>query len=163
MANKKNAVDNLPNIYKTSDNPNCFKKNDERTKEIARKGGRAAQEKLRKKKEMRESLEILLSMNLKKGTAKDTEKIKNLEEMKGQNVTAQDAILYSLILTAMGGGRDGVAAYKAITDTLQTGNDIVTLNTECIDNLSKEEIMKLADMDEDLNEEEGEYGYDEEE
>jgi hypothetical protein len=150
MANK-NAYNNLPDEFKTANSKNAFKKNDERTKEIARKGGLKAQENARKKREMRESLEILLSMNLKKGAVKDTEKIKNLEELQGQNITAQDAILYSLILTALNGGRDGVAAFKQINEVMTDKNDVTTLDVRVLNGLSTDELKKLADADIDFD------------
>lgn len=140
-----------------------FQTGSERAKNAGRKGGKKSGEARRKRRELRETLEILLNMPMDKGTLKDIDQLKNLKELKGKNITAQDAMVYALLLTAMEGGRDGVAAFKTINETLQQGNDVATLNTEIVNGLTKEEMMILADMDEDLNEEEGEYGYDEEE
>lgn len=146
MANRKS---NLPPEYRSKDNPNKFKKGDERTIAAARKGGKISQEKARKRREMRETLEILLNMQLKKGTVKDVEKLKTLEELSGENVTAQDAILYSMILTAMNGGRDGVAAFKQIAEVMNDKNDATTLDVRILNGLSQDDLKKLADADDD--------------
>lgn len=129
-----------------------FETGSERARAAGRKGGKKSGETRRKRREMRETLEILLNMPLDKGALKDIEDLKNLKELKGKNITSQDAIIFALMKTAMGGGRDGIAAYKAILDTLDTGNDIATLNTECLNDLDKEDIKKIADIDEELEE-----------
>lgn len=139
-----------------------FKKGDGRASVAGKIGGKKSGEVRRKRREMRETLEIMLNMPLDKGAFKDIEKLKNFQQLKDCNITAQDAIIYALMITAINGGRDGVAAYKEIQNTLQAGNDIATLNTEALSGLNKEEMMKLADMDEELNEDGGGYGYDEE-
>lgn len=139
-----------------------FKKGDGRASVAGRIGGKKSGEVRRKRREMRETLEIMLNMPLDKGAFKDIEKLKNFQQLKDCNITAQDAIIYALMITAINGGRDGVAAYKEIQNTLQAGNDIATLNTEALSGLNKDEMMKLADMDEELNEDGGGYGYDEE-
>ena len=143
--------------------PQPFEKGSERAREAGRKGGVASGIAKRKRREMRETLEMMLSMPLNKGTYKDLEKLKNFAQLKDANVTAQDAIIYALMLTAINGGKDGVAAFKEIQNTLMQGNDVATLNTEVLNGLSKEEIMKLADIDEELVDEDGgTYDYEDE-
>lgn len=143
--------------------PQPFEKGSERAREAGRKGGINSGKAKRKRREMRETLEMMLSMPLNKGTYKDLEKLKNFAQLKDANVTAQDAIIYALMLTAINGGKDGVAAFKEIQNTLMQGNDVATLNTEVLNGLSKEEIMKLADIDEELVDEDGgTYGYEDE-
>ena len=143
--------------------PKPFEKGSERAREAGRKGGINSGKAKRKRREMRETLEILLNMPIDKGTCKDIEQLKNLKELKGKNITAQDAIVFALMKTALGGGKDGVAAFKEIQNTLMQGNDVATLNIEVLNGLSKEEIMKLADIDEELVDEDGgTYGYEDE-
>lgn len=132
--------------------PKPFEKGSERAREAGRKGGINSGKAKRKRREMRETLEILLNMPIDKGTCKDIEQLKNLKELKGKNITAQDAIVFALMKTALGGGRDGVAAFKEIQNALSIGNDIATLNIEELNNMNKEELMALADIDEDLEE-----------
>ena len=132
--------------------PKPFEKGSERAREAGRKGGINSGKAKRKRREMRETLEILLNMPIDKGTCKDIEQLKNLKELKGKNITAQDAIVFALMKTALGGGRDGVAAFKEIQNALSIGNDIATLNIEELNNMNKDELMALADIDEDLEE-----------
>lgn len=132
--------------------PQPFEKGSERAREAGRKGGINSGKAKRKRREMRETLEILLNMPIDKGTCKDIEQLKNLKELKGKNITAQDAIVFALMKTALGGGRDGVAAFKEIQNALSIGNDIATLNIEELNNMNKDELMALADIDEDLEE-----------
>ncbi|MBR6605912.1 MAG: hypothetical protein IKK92_08620 [Prevotella sp.] len=50
---------------------------------------------------MRETLEALLSMPIKDGDTADLEEIENLTGIQTANVTAQEAMLYKLILKAI--------------------------------------------------------------
>lgn len=90
----------------------------ERTKEeqkvIARMGGIASGKARREKKAMRETLEALLSMPMKGGKAADVESIKNFAELKGKNITVQDAMVIAMLQKAMKGN---VTAAEWIRDT----------------------------------------------
>lgn len=90
----------------------------ERTKEeqrrIARSGGIASGKARREKKAMRETLEALLSMPMKGGKAADIEAIKNFAELKGKNITVQDAMVIAMLQKAMKGN---VTAAEWIRDT----------------------------------------------
>lgn len=90
----------------------------ERTKEeqrrIARSGGIASGKARREKKAMRETLEALLSMPMKSGKAADIEAIKNFAELKGKNITVQDAMVIAMLQKAMKGN---VTAAEWIRDT----------------------------------------------
>lgn len=90
----------------------------ERTKEeqrrIARSGGIASGKARREKKAMRETLEALLSMPMKGGKTADVEAIKNFAELKGKNITVQDAMVIAMLQKAMKGN---VTAAEWIRDT----------------------------------------------
>ena len=75
----------------------------EQRRENGRKGGIASGEAKRAKKAMRERLEILLEMNLKSGRGADIESIKNFAELKGKNITVQDALMIAQIQKALKG------------------------------------------------------------
>ena len=75
----------------------------EQRREMGRKGGIASGEAKRAKKAMRERLEILLDMNLKSGRGADIEAIKNFAELKGKNITVQDAMMIAQIQKALKG------------------------------------------------------------
>lgn len=75
----------------------------EQRRENGRKGGIASGEAKRAKKAMKERLEILLEMNLKSGRGADIEAIKNFAELKGKNITVQDAMMIAQIQKALKG------------------------------------------------------------
>lgn len=92
-----------------------------------RKGGKARAEAQRRKKEMRERLEILLSMPLKDGKGADVEKIKSFASIKGKNITVEDAILIAIAQKALKGD---IPAGTFIRDTVgerPTENQKVTI------------------------------------
>lgn len=87
----------------------------EEQREIASKGGKASVEARRRKKTMRENLELMLSMPLKKGKEADIEKGKNLQDFTGQNITVEQAILLAQVKKAMKGD---IYAFETIRDLI---------------------------------------------
>jgi hypothetical protein len=85
------------------------------TAEDQSKGGKASVEARRRKKEMRERLEMLLSMPIKDGKGADIEKIKNFASLKGKNITVEDAILIAIAQKALKGD---IQAGTFIRDTV---------------------------------------------
>ena len=83
--------------------------------ENGRKGGKASAESKRRKKEMRERLELLLSMPIGNGKGAELEKIKSYAAIKGKNVTVEDAILIAITQKAMKGD---IPAGTFIRDTV---------------------------------------------
>lgn len=83
-------------------------------RERAQKGGIASGKARREKKAMRETLEALLSMPMKSGKTADVEAIKNFAELKGKNITVQDAMVIAMLQKAMKGN---VTAAEWIRDT----------------------------------------------
>ena len=75
----------------------------EEQRAIAKKGGEASVKARRKKKAMRESLEILLEMKLKNGKECDVENVKSFAELKGKNITVEQALLIAQIQKALKG------------------------------------------------------------
>ena len=75
----------------------------EQRRENGRKGGIASGESKRAKKAMRERLEILLELPMKSGRGADIESIKNFAELKGKNITVQDAMMIAQIQKALKG------------------------------------------------------------
>ena len=99
---------------------------EEEHKEIARKGGKASVKARRAKKNMRESLEILLNMPLKGGKAADVEQIKNFAELKGKNITVEQAMLIAQIQKALKGDTQALAFLRDTSG--QKPDDNVNLN-----------------------------------
>jgi hypothetical protein len=81
----------------------------EQRRENGRKGGIASGEAKRRKKAMRERLEVLLELPLKSGKSADLDSIKNLAAIKGKNITVQDAIMLAQIQKAMKGDTTAAA------------------------------------------------------
>lgn len=71
--------------------------------ENGRKGGKASSESKRRKKEMRERLEILLSLPINEGKGAEIEKIKSFGALKGKNITVEDAVLIAITQKALKG------------------------------------------------------------
>lgn len=86
----------------------------EQRRESGRKGGIASGESKRRKKAMRETLEILLSMPMKSGKYADIEGVKNFAAIKGKNINVQEAMIISMLQRAMKGD---VRAAEWVRDT----------------------------------------------
>ena len=104
----------------------------EQRRENGRKGGIASGEAKRRKKAMRERLEILLELPMRAGKGADLETIKNFAAIKGKNITVQDALMVAQIQKALKG--DTTAA----TFVRDTAGDNPSVKVE-------------ADVDMDLN------------
>lgn len=87
----------------------------EQARENGRKGGKASVKAKRERKQMRETLEILLNMPLKGGKSADVEEIRNFAAIKGKNISVQDALLLSMIQRALKGN---VRAAEYVRDTI---------------------------------------------
>lgn len=97
------------------------------TREEHVKGAIASAASKRRKKEMRERLELLLSMPISNGKGAELEKIKSYAAIKGKNVTVEDAILIAITQKAMKGD---IPAGTFIRDTVgekPTENKNVTI------------------------------------
>ena len=86
----------------------------EQRRENGRKGGIASGEAKRKKRAMRETLDVLLAMPMKSGKFADIEAIKNFAAIKGKNINVQEAMIISMLQRAMKGD---VKAAEWIRDT----------------------------------------------
>lgn len=103
-----------PENLKTKDNY-ITNMTTEQRRESGRKGGIKSGESRRRKRQMRELLEILMDVPIKKGKKAEIEKIKNLAIVNDLNLTTEQAILLAMINRAMNGD---VNAFTAIRDTL---------------------------------------------
>lgn len=75
----------------------------EQRAEAGRKGGLASGETRRRKKEAKNVIEVFLTMPLKKGKVADIEAIKNFMELKGKNITVEEAMHLQLVQKALKG------------------------------------------------------------
>lgn len=85
----------------------------EELREAGRKGGKASVEAKRRRKEFKETLEILLSMSLdKRRTNVDIDKIKAFADLKGKNVTVDQAMMIKLIQRALTGDLNAITMVR---------------------------------------------------
>lgn len=75
----------------------------ENAKELGRIGGKKSGEAKRRKKDMREALEIILDMPLKSGKVSDVEQIRNFAETKGKNLSVGQALILVQVKKALNG------------------------------------------------------------
>lgn len=93
---------------------------DERTedeaREISRKGGKASGAARRKKKKMKEIAETLMAMQITKGQAANIDTIRCLPELKGKNITGEEAMIFAVFKNALNGDLQAVQFMRDITD-----------------------------------------------
>lgn len=85
-----------------------FKLNDlspEELSERGKKANRASVKVRREKKEFKKTVETLLTMSVKGGKTCDIDYIKNFMELKGKNVTVQEAMAIKLVQDALKGDK----------------------------------------------------------
>lgn len=87
----------------------------EQRAENGRKGAEKARENRRRRKEMRETLDILLSMPMKKGKVYTAEDIKCFADLKGKNITIDQAMMITLVQKALKGD---LSAIGMVRDTV---------------------------------------------
>lgn len=104
----------------------------EELQEAGRIGGIKSGEAKRRKKAMRETLEILLNLNLKNGKAADIENQDSFMGLQGKNVSVEEAILIKQIQNALKG--DLSAAYF-VRDTSGQKPDNNPDNTDVLEKL----------------------------
>lgn len=97
------------------ENMKPFFKGDPRARELSLKGLEKRRENIAKRKKLKEDLDILLKLSLKKGDMVDPEDILSLAETEGLNVPVQTAMDIAMVQRALMGD---VNAYIAIRDTV---------------------------------------------
>lgn len=93
--------------------------------EHGRIGGIKSGEAKRRKKAMKETLQILLSLPLKNGKALDIEKVKNFASLKGKNISVEEALLITVIQKALKGD---IKAFEVVRDTIIDSQKQIEVN-----------------------------------
>lgn len=75
----------------------------EEARERGSKGGIASGKARRKRKAIKETLDALLSMNLKNDEAANLDEIQSIASLKGKNITVQEAMVFAQIQKALKG------------------------------------------------------------
>ena len=122
----------------------------EERKKNASKGGKASVKAKRERKRANEILSIFLSMPLKKRKEAEIEDIKAFEELKGKNITVNEAIQLRQVQRALNGD---LASATYIRDTVgDKPSENVNVNAEVknpFKDLTTEELKKIANGEED--------------
>lgn len=110
-------------------------------------GGVKSGETRRRKRAMKDSLDILLGMPLKSGKQCDVESVKNFAALKGRNITVEQAMLITQIQKALKGDTQAVTFLRDTSgqkpdDNLNVVGQIDTSNP--YDELTVEELKALA-------------------
>ena len=85
----------------------------EQLSEAGKKGGKASVEARRRRKELKETLEILLNMSLDKRRKNvDIEKIQAFVDLKGKNVTVDEAMMIKLVQKALSGDLNSISMVR---------------------------------------------------
>ena len=84
----------------------------EQRAENGRKGAEKANENRRRRKEMRETLDILLNMPMRKGKVYTAEDIKCFADLKGKNITIDQALMVCLIQKALKGDLNAIGMVR---------------------------------------------------
>ena len=100
----------------------CHYFNSENAKVYGSKGGKLSGEAKRRKRDMKEALDILLSMPLKTGRVTDVESIRNLAEARGKNLTVEQAMLIAQIQKALHGDTNALLFIRDTSGQKPTEN-----------------------------------------
>ena len=119
----------------------------EQLSEWGRKGGLAKREATRRRKEMKETLDILLNMPMKKGKVYTAEDIKCFADLKGKNITIDQAMMICLVQKALKGDLSAIAMVRDTVGEKPTEKVEVTKNP--FDELTADELRKLIAKGED--------------
>ena len=133
-------ANNLKNTEKTQ-----FKSGSQAV-EAGRKGGIASGESKRRKREAKEIMEILLSMQIKGGKGSDIEGIKNFMDMQGKNITVEEAMHLKVVQKALKGDLNAYDRALAIVGDKPAEKVKVEANVNPMSELTTEELRKLIEQ-----------------
>ena len=111
-------------------------------------GAQKSTETKRKRKEMRETLDVLLKMPMRKGKVYTAEDIKCFADLKGKNITIDQAMMVCLIQRALKGDLSAIAMVRDTIGEKPVENVKVDANVSKnpFDELSADELRKLIDQ-----------------
>ena len=84
----------------------------EQRREYGRKGGLKKGENYKRRKELRETLDVLLDMPLRTGRTTSVEKVQAFANLKGKNITVDQAMMVCLIQKALKGDLNAIAMVR---------------------------------------------------
>ena len=120
----------------------------EEVREIARRGGIKSGETRRRKKTMKENLELLLTMSVGKGEKADIEKGENIKDYAKENVTVEQAMLIAQIQKALKGDAQAFEMIRDLIGEKPVDKKEVSASVQHdnpFEGLTTEELKKLID------------------
>lgn len=106
-------------------------------------GAQKSIETKRKRKEMRETLDVLLKMPMKKGKVYDAEDIKCFAELKGKNISIDQAMMVCLIQKALKGDLSAIAMIRDTVGEKPVEKVEATVTKNPFDELTADELREL--------------------
>ena len=131
----------------TSDYNPMKERSPEERSEIAKMGGQASVAARREKKKAKEILDIFLSMPLKKRKTADIEEIQAYEQLKGKNITVNEAIQLKQIQRALNGDLSSATYIRDTIGEKPTEKVVAKVNDPFAD-LTTEELRKIIENEE---------------
>lgn len=116
----------------------------EEAREAGRRGGIASGEAKRRKKAIRETAEVFLSMPLKNGKHCEIEDVQNFAKLKGKNLSVQEAMVIAQVQRALKGDKGAFELLLSLIGEKPTEAVSVQMNVNPYDELSVEELRELA-------------------
>ena len=115
----------------------------EQRAENGRKGALKAIETKRKRKAMKETLEVLLDMPMKRGKVYTAEEIKSFADLKGKNITIDQAMMICLVQKALKGDLSAIAMVRDTIGEKPAEKVEATVTKNPFDELTADELRAL--------------------
>ena len=119
----------------------------EQRAENGRKGALKAIETKRKRKAMKETLEVLLDMPMKRGKVYTAEEIKSFADLKGKNITIDQAMMICLVQKALKGDLSAIAMVRDTIGEKPAEKVEATVTKNPFDELTADELRELIKRD----------------
>lgn len=119
----------------------------EQRAENGRKGALKAIETKRKRKAMKETLEVLLDMPMKRGKVYTAEEIKSFADLKGKNITIDQAMMICLVQKALKGDLSAIAMVRDTIGEKPAEKVEATVTKNPFDELTADELRDLIKRD----------------
>lgn len=119
----------------------------EQRAECGRKGAEVTKRIRRERKEMKETLDILLSMPMKKnGKVYSAEELKSFADLKGKNITIDQAMMVCLVQKALKGDLSAITMIRDTIGEKPAEKVEATVKKNPLDELTADELRKLIEQ-----------------
>jgi len=126
------------------------KRTKEEQREIAQKGGTASAESRRKKKALREKLELAMTMPLRDGPVTDLDDVSNFEDAKDANMTLEDRMVMQISRRAANGDIQAYLLYREETGQKPIEKHEITATVTMVDSKKLNGLKKILDQNPEL-------------